>query len=100
MQTNFLLRQKVKRAFFIYLLLHNKTQVMLAYLQSKVIPKHLNSYLLCGFIMGGLTIIRSMFTSSFSCSTVLRASAILAMLLDILRFSQLRSASLQQDNKC
>lgn len=30
-----------------------------------------------------LTIILSMFTSSFNCSTVFRASAILAMLLDI-----------------
>lgn len=34
-----------------------------------------------------LTIILSMFTSNFNCSTVFRASAILAMLLDILHLS-------------
>lgn len=35
------------------------------------------------FPIGLCTFMRSMFTSSFSCSTVLRASAILAMLLDM-----------------
>lgn len=42
------------------------------------------STVLCALILCSLTIILSMLTSSFSCSTVFRASAILAMLFDIL----------------